>query len=222
MMADETTPEPQATGDPAHLPEDAALTEPQAPPAAAKAGATDAPPKAPDALAEAAEAKDRLLRTLAEMENLRRRTERELADTRQYAVASFARDMLTVGDNLRRAIEAVPAEKRGSGDAALDALVDGVEVTERGLEQALTKYGVRRVEAKGQKFDPTFHQAMFEVESAELAPGMVAEEVQAGYAIGERVLRPALVAIVKRPKPAAAPAAPRADDDAETGIGESS
>src|SRR5258707_3865981 len=98
--------------------------------------------------AEVADAKDRLLRTLAEMENLRRRTEREIADARQYAVANFARDMLIVGDNLRRAIEAVPKENRNSGDAALDALIDGVEVTERRLEQSLTKFGVKRVVTK--------------------------------------------------------------------------
>jgi molecular chaperone GrpE len=151
---------------------------------------------------EVAETKDKMLRTLAEMENLRRRTEREIADARQYAVANFARDMLIVGDNLRRAIEAVPKENRNSGDIALDALIDGVEVTERGLEQALVKFGVKRVETKGQKFDPAVHQAMFEMESPDLPPGTVAEEIQAGYVIGERVLRPALVGIVKRPKPA--------------------
>ena len=191
MMADETTAETETAAkaaDPA--PEAAATAE------APAASDTDA------LLAEVAELKNRLLRTLAEMENLRRRTEREIADSRQYAVANFARDMLTVGDNLRRAIDAVPKEQRRDGDAALAALIDGVEVTERGLEQALAKFGVRRVETKGQKFDPAMHQAMFEMESADLPPGTVAEEIQAGYAIGERVLRPALVAIVKRPKPA--------------------
>ena len=220
MTAEKPTPETPKTADPAHLPEDAATTEPHVGPpepgAKGEAGPAQgaaAPPKAPDVAAEVTEAKDRLLRTLAEMENLRRRTEREIADTRQYAVASFARDMLTVGDNLRRAIEAVPADKRGSGDAALDALVEGVEVTERGLEQALTKYGIRRVETKGQKFDPAFHQAMFEVESADLAPGTVAEEIQAGYAIGERVLRPALVGIVKRAKPVVVTKETAADEE---------
>ena len=156
-----------------------------------------------------ADLKDKLLRTLAEMENLRRRTEREVADQRQYAVASFARDMLTVGDNLRRAIEAVPKESRGSGDQALDALIEGVEMTERGLEQSLAKFGVRRVEAKGQKFDPSFHQAMFEVDMPDAQPGTVAEEIQAGYAIGERVLRPALVSVVKKAKPPATAAGSR-------------
>jgi molecular chaperone GrpE len=155
---------------------------------------------------EVSEMKDKVLRTLAEMENLRRRTEREVADARTYSVASFARDMLTVADNLRRAIDAVPKEQRDGRDPALNALIEGVEVTERGMEQAMAKFGVRRVETKGMKFDPSMHQAMFEVESADLAPGTVADEVQAGYAIGERVLRPALVAVARRPKPAVAPA----------------
>lgn len=155
--------------------------------------------------AEVSDLKDRILRTLAEMENLRRRTEREMADSKQYAVTSFARDMLTVSDNLRRAIAAVPAESRGVGDKALDALIEGVEVTERGLEQTLAKFGVRQITPKGEKFNPALHQAMYEVPSDELAPGTVAEVIQAGYVIGERVLRPAFVAVVKAsPRPAPA------------------
>ena len=180
----------------------------------AEAPETEGPP-APDApaapegerltalAAEAADLKNKLLRTLAEMENLRRRTEREIADARQYAVANFARDMLTVGDNLRRAIDAVPPELRDGRDPALSALIEGVEVTEKGLQQALNKHGVRRIETLGQKFDPGMHQAMYEVEAANAAPGSVAEEIQAGYAIGERVLRPALVAVAKRASKAA-------------------
>ncbi len=159
---------------------------------------------------ELADAKDRLLRSLAEMENLRRRTERDVADARQYAAANFARDMLTVADNLRRAIAAVPPEAR-SADPALSNLMDGVEATERSLEQSLTKHGIRQIEPKGQKFDPKLHQAIYEVPSAELAPGMVAEVVQAGYTIGERVLRPAMVAVSK-PAPKTEPKA--ANDDA--------
>ena len=196
--------------------------QPDEPSAAAPAAANDAGPAEPAvdekaALeAEVADMKDKLLRTLAEMENLRRRTERELADARQYAVASFARDMLTVGDNLRRAIEAVPKEQRGSGDQALDALIEGVEMTERGLEQSLAKFGVTRVEAKGQKFDPSFHQAMFEVDVPDGQPGMVAEEIQAGYAIGERVLRPVLVSVVKKPRPPAAAPEAQEESAAET------
>lgn len=173
-------------------------------PEAEKPAEATAPADASEALrAEAADLKDKLLRTLAEMENLRKRTEREMSDARQYAVANFARDMLTVGDNLRRAIDAVPKDAAKT-DAALAALVEGVDVTERGLLQSLQKFGVKRVEAKGQKFDPGKHQAMLEVETADAEPGTVAQEIQPGYTIGERVLRPALVAIAKRPaKPAA-------------------
>ena len=167
----------------------------------------DTPESAPkvEAAAEAVknevdDLKDKLMRTLAEMENLRKRTERELSDTRQYAVASFARDMLTVADNLKRAIDAVPPEVRDQGDKAFDSLVEGVEVTARGLEQTLTKFGVKPVDAKGEKFDPQVHQAMYELETADIPSGHVAEVVQAGYAIGERVLRPALVAVAKAKK----------------------
>lgn len=190
MMADQTTPEENNT------PETAESAAPE--PAQA-----EAPVSAEDALrAEAAEYKDKMLRTLAEMENLRRRTEREIADARQYAIASFARDMLTVGDNLRRAIDAVPQEVRDGTDTTLKALLEGVEVTERGLEQTLGKFGVKRIEAQGQKFDPAFHQAMFEVETADVAPGTVTQEVQTGYVIGERVLRPSFVGVSKAARPA--------------------
>jgi molecular chaperone GrpE len=178
-------------------------------------GADGAPPAADQRLAalaeEAADYKDRLLRTLAEMENLRKRTEREAADARQYAVTNFARDMLTVSDNLKRAIAAVPAEARNGVDPALDALIEGVAVTERGLEQTLTKHGIRRLDDKDQKFDPTRHQAMYELETDKVPPGSVAEVIQPGYVIGERVLRPALVAVAKAAKAAPAPA----NDDGE-------
>jgi molecular chaperone GrpE len=154
--------------------------------------------------AEVADLKDRLLRTLAEMENLRRRSEREIADTRQYAVANFARDMLTVSDNLRRAIDALPAEARKDTDPALAAHNEGVEVTERGRAQTQQTFGVRPIDVAGEKFDPSHHQAMFEIESTEMPAGTVAEVVQTGYLIGERVLRPALVGVAKGgPKPAA-------------------
>jgi molecular chaperone GrpE len=167
--------------------------------------------------AEVTDLKNRLLRTLADMENLRRRTEREMADTRQYAVANFARDILNVGDNLRRAIAAVPEELRSHPDPALAGLIEGVEVTERGLAQTLQKFGVRPIEAKGQKFDPTRHQAMFEIEDTSAPSGTVADVVQAGYVIGDRVLRPAMVGITKGgPKAAASAGNDNAAGDAET------
>jgi molecular chaperone GrpE len=155
--------------------------------------------QAPDALA-AAEAerddfKDKLLRTLAEMENLRRRTEREIADAKAYAVTSFARDMLGSADNLRRAIESVPATAEAAADSALKSVVEGVELTERELLKTLERHGVRRIEPHGEKFDPNLHQAMFEAPDESVAKGLVSKVVQTGYKIGERVLRPALVGV---------------------------
>ncbi len=171
------------------------------------AAETAAEPKAAGTAAETqiAEMKDQLLRTLAEMENLRRRTEREVKDARQYAVANFARDMLQVGDNLRRALDAVPAETRAGADAALTALLEGVEMTERGLLASFEKFGVRKISPTGERFDPNFHQAMFEVPNPEVASGTVVQVVQDGYVIGERVLRPAMVGVARGgPKPGAA------------------
>jgi len=144
---------------------------------------------------EKTELKDKLLRALAEMENLRRRTEREIADTRSYAVTAFARDLLPVADNLRRAIETIPAEARQTADAALAGLIEGVELTERELVKALERHGVRKVDPAGQKFDPNLHQAMFEAPHDSLAKGQVHTVVQPGYAIGDRVLRPAMVGV---------------------------
>lgn len=156
--------------------------------------------------AERAELKERLLRTLADMENLRRRTEREVQDARAYAVTNFARDMLTVADNVRRAVETVPAEARAEGGDLLKAFIEGVELTERDLLKTLERHGVKRLEPQGERFDPNFHQAMFEVPNPDVPNGTVVQVVQAGYRIGERVLRPALVGVAKggpRPAPAA-------------------
>ena len=146
---------------------------------------------------EHAEMKDRLLRTLAEMENLRKRTEREIADSRLYSVAAFARDMLNVADNMRRALDAVPAELRANADANAKALIEGVDLTERELQKALEKNGIRQFSPQGEKFDPNLHQAMFEVPDASVPAGSVVQVVQPGYMIGERILRPALVGVSK-------------------------
>ena len=164
---------------------------------------------------ENTELKDRFLRTAAEMENLRRRTERDVKDARSYSIAGFARDMLAVSDNLRRAIEAVPQEVRESGDASFKALFEGVEMTERAMLTALERHGVRKIEPEGQKFDPNFHQAMFEVPNAEVPNNTVVQVVQAGYVIGERVLRPAMVGVAKGgPKPAPKDASTEAEPGA--------
>jgi molecular chaperone GrpE len=157
-----------------------------------------------EAQREAAEFKDKLLRTLAEMENLRKRTEREVADARLYGIASFARDVLGVSDNMDRALQALDTELREKADAAVKALLDGVELTERELHKVLEKHGVRKFSPQGEKFDPNVHQAMFEVESGDAPPGHVAQVIQAGYMIGDRVLRPALVAVAKAAKRQAA------------------
>ena len=147
--------------------------------------------------AENAELKDRMLRTMAEMENLRRRTEKELSEGRQYAVSSFARDMLGVGDNLRRALETVSDEARAAANEALGALIEGVEMTERDLLNQLEKHGVKKVDPAGEKFDPNYHQAMFEVPNPDVPNNTVVQVMQAGYKIGERVLRPAMVGVSK-------------------------
>jgi molecular chaperone GrpE len=156
------------------------------------AAATEADP-----VALVAEYKDKLLRTLAEMENLRKRTEREVADSRTYGVAAFARDMLGVADNMRRALDAVSPELRASAEPGIKALIDGVELTERELQKALEKNGVRQFAPRGEKFDPNLHQAMFEAPDPSVPAGRVVEVVQPGYMIGERVLRPALVGVSK-------------------------
>jgi molecular chaperone GrpE len=144
------------------------------------------------------------MRALAEMENLRRRTEREVTDAKQYGITGFARDMVGISDNMRRALDALPAELRDSADPGLKALLEGVELTDRELNKALEKHGVKKLDPKGQKFDPHFHQAMFELPDPNVPSGTVVQVVQEGYVIGERVLRPALVGIAKGGPKAAA------------------
>ncbi|NVO14318.1 MAG: nucleotide exchange factor GrpE [Rhodoplanes sp.] len=187
---------------------------PSAPPTTAPA---DPPPASPlqaepqvdvAALAkEAADNKDRLLRTLAEMENLRRRTEREVADARAYGISGFGRDMLGVADNLRRALAAVAPESRADLPAPIVAFIDGVELTERELLKAFERNGVKRFDPVGEKFDPNVHQAMFEIPDPTAPTGTVVQVLQSGFMIGDRVLRPAMVGVAKG-GPKAAPAAP--------------
>ena len=164
---------------------------------------------------ELAEAKDRLLRALADMDNMRKRTEREVADARVYGISNFARDILGVADNMHRAMQALDDELRAKADEATKALLEGVELTERELMNVLEKHGVTRVEPLGQKFDPNRHQAMYEIEDASVPSGSVIQVMQAGYLIGERVLRPALVAVSKGG--AKASAAPAANDNPGSG-----
>jgi molecular chaperone GrpE len=146
---------------------------------------------------ETAALKDRLLRLAAEMENLRKRTEREKAEATLYAATNFARDLLSVADNLSRALQALPSDERDSAGEIEKNLIAGVEVTERELLNVFQRHGIRKIEAVGQKFDPNFHQAMFEVPTNEKPPGTVMQELQSGYAVGERCLRPSLVGVSK-------------------------
>lgn len=160
-------------------------------------------------LKENEELKDRALRTAAEMENLRRRTARDVHDARAYAIANFARDMLSVSDNLNRALDAIPAEAKAAGDAGFKALIEGVDLTERAMLAALERHGVKKLQPEGERFDPNFHQAMFEVPNADVPANTVVQVVQPGYSIGDRVLRPAMVGVAKGgPKAASEPQKP--------------
>jgi molecular chaperone GrpE len=164
--------------------------------------------------AEKADLKDKLLRALADIENMRRRSEREVADARSYGIANFARDMLTVADNFQRAIDSLPAEAREAAEPAWKALIEGIELTERDMLKALERHGVKRLDPQGQKFDPNMHQAMFEVPNPDVPAGTVVQVVQTGYSIGERVLRPALVGVAKGGPKASASGSSEAADGA--------
>lgn len=144
---------------------------------------------------ELADTKDKLLRTMAELENLRRRSQREKEDAHNYAITKFARDMLEVSDNLQRALGSIPAESRENEDVKL--VVQGVEMTEQELINALERYKITRIDAHGKKFDPHNHQAMFEIEDKTVEPGTVLQVVQHGYLIADRLLRPSMVGVAK-------------------------
>lgn len=165
------------------------------------------------ALEAAAEFKDKLLRTLADMENLRKRTEREVNDARTYAVSGFARDVLAVADNMHRALEAISPEARAQADATLKTLIEGIELTERELHKVLSKNGVKKFSPEGEKFDPNLHEAMYEMPTQDLPSGHVAQVMQAGYMLGERVLRPAMVGVSKGPVKTAPVSASASDNN---------
>ena len=166
--------------------------------------------------AENEDLKNRVLRVMADMENLRRRTEREKQDSGRYAISRFAQDIVPVADNLTRAIESLGG---GSGDYSADSvknMISGVEMTGRELHNALSRHGVTKLDPSGGKFDPNFHEAMFEIENKDVPNGSVIQVVQVGYRIGERVLRPARVGVARGgPKAqAAAPDLAAAEDAA--------
>ena len=146
---------------------------------------------------ELADTRDRLLRALAETENVRRRAQREREDTQKYAVSGFARDLLATADNLRRALDSVPeAEIK---DARLRSLLDGVAATERELLSVFERHGLQRIDPKGERFDHNFHQAVFEAERPDAPAGTVIEVLQPGYVLHDRLLRPAMVGVAKAP-----------------------
>jgi molecular chaperone GrpE len=173
---------------------------------AAEAGSTAGDSGELDRLrAENADLRDKLLRSMAELENFRRRAEREKSDLSKYAISDFARDMVSIGDNLRRAIEAVP---RGAidNDPSLKTLVEGVQVTERELLKVFERYGITRFDPVGEKFDPHVHEAMIKVDVPNAPADTIVQVAHAGYKIGDRVLRPAAVIVAKGGSPAPSPA----------------
>jgi molecular chaperone GrpE len=157
--------------------------------------------------AELANSKDQTLRLAAELENVRKRSKKAEDDARRYGVSRFAEDMLGVADNLYRALDNVPAEARLEASDRMNQLVEGVEMTQKTLQTGLERHGIRRIHPKGQKFDHNLHQAVAQIPSAEFPTGIVAEVIQDGYEIGERVLRAAMVAVST-----GTPAAPKTEN----------
>ena len=153
------------------------------------------PSKSLDELeAKISELKDQLLRTVADSENLRKRLEREKEQTRKFGIANFAKDLLSIADNLGRALDAAP-NKEGIENQAIENFVLGVQMTEQELQKAFDNNNIRKIDPLGEKFDYNFHQAMFEVEETDQEPGMVVQVLQPGYAIDDRILRPAMVGV---------------------------
>jgi molecular chaperone GrpE len=206
-------PEPNHADAPAAT--DSAASEAEQPAAAGAAPAPEEPPTPREAELEAAlaDAKDRLLRALAEIENLRRRARRDLEEAHKYAITNFARELLEVADNLSRALDAVPPRARDEIDF-IKNLADGIAITEKALLTSFERHQIAKVTPEiGERFDHNRHQAMFEVETAEQPPGTVAQVLQPGYTIAERLLRPALVGVAK--PPGAKPPGPAGDEGAE-------
>lgn len=219
------THDPQAPGHGAGAPEPDSTTPGNAQRAAAEysqqAGeAGQAPPQEAEASQiqalqeEIRDLKDQVLRAYAEMDNIRKRAERERLDTQKYAVSKFARDLLSVADNLERALAAVPTD---TADPIVKGLLDGVTVTERGLVSILERHGIKRIPAEGAPFDPHQHQAVMEHHDPNVPHGSVVRVFEAGYTIGDRVLRPASVVVAKGgPK---SEKAPQSQGAAATGFG---
>ncbi|MDA0240221.1 MAG: nucleotide exchange factor GrpE [Proteobacteria bacterium] len=162
----------------------------------ASAQADDAPKTYEELLSEVAVLKDQLLRAIAETENVRRRGERERSDLAKYSITGFAREILSVADNLNRAMDSVSEEARAS-NSELNTLYEGIEFTAKEIPVCFSRFGIEPVDALGQRFDHNFHQAMFEVEDPSQPVGTVVQVIQPGYKIHERLLRPAMVGVAK-------------------------
>lgn len=213
-------PEPDSNGPGATAQRDAATAEyrQQAGEAAETAGQPSEASQLQALQAEVRDLKDQVLRGYAEMDNIRKRAERERLDTQKYAVSKFARDMLSVADNLERALAAVPTD---TSDPVLKGLLDGVTVTERGLVGVLERYGIKRIPAEGAPFDPHLHQAVMEHQDPSVPSGTIVRVFEAGYMIGDRVLRPASVVVAKGgPKAEKGAAAQGAEATGRPGAGE--
>jgi molecular chaperone GrpE len=182
---------PQGEGNPAHA---SSLSQPSA-----ESSINEPEPftELENLYAENAGLKDKLLRAMAEVENVRRRAEREIADAKVYGVANLAREILPFADNLRRAAESVPQEARAGLDPIATALLEGLGVTERDFLGRLARFGVKPIEAQGARFDPNQHEALFEIPDETQPAGTIAQVVEQGYMIGERVLRPAKVGVTR-------------------------
>ncbi len=165
-------------------------------PATEEVAVEDAAARIAELERQVVEFRDKLLRAVAEGENIRKRNERQLEDTRKYAVANFAKDLLNVSDNLRRAIEAVP-ETEGAENELVQNLCSGVEAVERDLLAAFEKHGIVKITPLNDRFDPNFHQAMFEVPDSGQPAGTVVQMLQPGYLLQDRLLRPAMVGVAK-------------------------
>jgi molecular chaperone GrpE len=209
---------------------ESAASDAEQPAAAGAEPASEAPctPREAELEAELADARERLLRALAETENLRRRATRDLEEAHKYAITNFARELLEVADNLSRALDAVPPRARDEIDF-IKNLADGIAITEKALLTSFERHQIAKVVPEiGEKFDHNRHQAMFEVATAEQPPGTVAQVLQPGYTIAERLLRPALVGVAKGPgaKPSGhdgdegAKHAAEGEDDASAQAGE--
>ena len=166
--------------------------------------------------AELGETKDRMLRAMADVENIRRRAQRETEEARKYAVTGFARELLEVADNLSRALQSVSDDV--SGSEQVKPLVEGIELTQKSLAACFERHKITKVAPEiGERFDHNRHQAMFETESADHAPGSIVQVMQAGYVIADRLLRPAMVGVAKKPAEPVQPANENASPDDERG-----